>query len=643
MLTINRDLPFLFDKETSFFQGLSDYIGDVFYDLLPEAGFELRDEQIFMAFQLEQAYKQNKAIFAEAGVGTGKTLVYLLYAICYARYKGKPAIIACADENLIEQLMKPGGELDKLKKHLNIDVDARLAKSPSSYLCLKKFEKTTATDDDEAYDDIYDRLPEFVFENATMQSFKRYGDRKDFPDLSDDQWEKVNWDSLQQCSSCDVRHRCGMTLNRDYYRKATDLIICSHDFFMEHVWTKESRQEEGQLPLLPEMSSVVFDEGHLLEFAAQKALTHRLQADHFLKASEPVLENGLRESFLLLVEEVIHENNRFFKQLQLASTAVRGSERYEIEWNSTLQACGEKLISLVEKLEDELVFEGESFLIDEYHFSIFDEGLSRLARMLTLLLKEKNAVYWAEGTDTNYTLVIMPKQLPTMLKEQLFSGQRPFIFTSATMSENGSFEYLQRSLGVENPLTFSVDSPFDYEQQARFEEMKCEEDITFKSAQVIRQLEKTDGRGLILFRSKEELLAFKTSISKFDLPWNMYFEGEEEISTLTAAFESDEQSVLCAYRLWEGLDIPGPALSHVIIWSLPFPPNDPVFQSKRRDSNKPFEEIDLPYMLLRLRQGFGRLIRSSEDNGVVTLCLHNEEEQLLEQVRNVIPNNTIVI
>ena len=97
---------------------LSEWIGDLFYDILPEAGFELRDEQIYMAFQLEKAFKEKKIMFAEAGVGTGKTIVYLLYAIVYARYTNKPAIIACADETLIEQLVKKEGDIAKLEKIL---------------------------------------------------------------------------------------------------------------------------------------------------------------------------------------------------------------------------------------------------------------------------------------------------------------------------------------------------------------------------------------------------------------------------------------------------------------------------------------------------------------------------------------------
>ena len=118
--------PFEYEHTKPFLQQVGEWVADVFYELLPEAGFEVRDEQIYMAFQLERAFAEKQTIFAEAGVGTGKTLVYLLYAICYARYTRKPAIIACADESLIEQLVKPEGDLAKLAQHLSLAIDARL-------------------------------------------------------------------------------------------------------------------------------------------------------------------------------------------------------------------------------------------------------------------------------------------------------------------------------------------------------------------------------------------------------------------------------------------------------------------------------------------------------------------------------------
>src|SRR4051794_7954787 len=155
-------IPFVVSKTESFYDKLSEWIGDLFYDILPEAGFELRDEQIFMAFQLEKAFKDKEVMFAEAGVGTGKTIVYLLYAIMYARYTNRPAVITCADETLIEQLVKKEGDIAKLEKVLGLDIDVRLAKSRDQYLCIKKFDQVRNIDFSDEIADIYEQLPDFI-------------------------------------------------------------------------------------------------------------------------------------------------------------------------------------------------------------------------------------------------------------------------------------------------------------------------------------------------------------------------------------------------------------------------------------------------------------------------------------------------
>ena len=155
-----QKLPFEVGKQDNFFDKLNEWIGDVFYDVLPEKGFQ-----------------EKKVMFAEAGVGTGKTIVYLLYAICYARYTGKPAIIACADETLIEQLVKEEGDIAKLSEALGLSVDVRLAKSMDNYLCLRKLEDVMSGRAPEVIEDLYYELPQFVFDHGTMQNFTHYGDR----------------------------------------------------------------------------------------------------------------------------------------------------------------------------------------------------------------------------------------------------------------------------------------------------------------------------------------------------------------------------------------------------------------------------------------------------------------------------------
>lgn len=638
---VTSRLPFTISKDESFYQALSNWIGDVFYDILPEKGFELRDEQIFMAFQLEKAFQEKKVMFAEAGVGTGKTIVYLLYALSYARYTGKPAIIACADETLIEQLVKQEGDIAKLSKHLDIKMDVRLSKTHSQYLCLNKLDDTIQQTGNEKYLDLYRSLPDFVREKGGMQKFTAYGDRKEYGHLSDEEWENVGWDPFQDCFTCSQRHRCGLTLSRDYYRKATDIIVCSHDYFMEHIWTNESRKREGQIPLLPEYSSVVFDEGHLLEYAAQKALTYRVKQSTLQIFLERLLQNEIREELAYLVEDALAINDLFFDDLQDCTSIVEGSNRLRIDRRGKLQQTAQNLQAKLSEISEALVFEGELYTIGEYELKIVEEFIDQMEYSLSLFNKNTNAVSWVEVKGSDYTLVIMPRKVEEVLKEKVFSQKIPIVFSSATLSENRSFEFIARSLGIQDYLSLSVDSPFDYEEQMNIQVLKKENAVD-KFELTIQELTKTEGRGLILFRSLNELKWFKKKVSESSFLYPVLFEGDKEISSLVKEFQENEHSVLCAVHLWEGLDIPGPSLSNVVIWTLPFPPDDPVFEAKKSDMQDPYKEVDIPYMLLRLRQGIGRLIRTSSDQGSITIFYTEKDQDVLSIVESVLPVKPVI-
>lgn len=629
--------PFAYDRNVSFTQQTSDWIADVFYDILPKAGFEVRDEQIYMAFQLEKAFANKQTIFAEAGVGTGKTLVYLLYAILYARFSGKPAIIACADESLIEQLMKKEGDLAKIAEHLQLQVDARLSKSKDQYLCLKKLEETRLLENyADVYEPIHDSLPSFVREHRALQAFYPYGDRREYPHLNDEQWRHVGWDTFQDCFVCEKRHRCGQTLSRTHYREATDLIICSHDFYMEHVWTAESRKREGQLPLLPAHSAVVFDEGHLLETAAQNALTYKLNPTVFDDITSRLLDGEVRESLAVAVDEAILHGEYLFEQLERNSLQVVGSSRKEIIYTEHLLDDIIQFKALIDMIEEELVFESELYTLDEYQLRIAEEHLEMIQRALALFHTTDRLISWLEEDSMGPTLVIMPRLVQEVLAERVFSQRIPIVFSSATLSTDGSFDYLAQSVGVEHYHEFSVPSPFDYEQQVTWHTPHIDNDNPFQSKidQTAKLLEQSGGRALLLFPSEDEMVLFKQARLEHSGLRNMpfIFEGDQEISHLISAFQNDEELNLCAVTLWEGLDVPGPALSHVIIWSLPFPPEDPVFNAKRELADDPFNEVDWPYMLLRLRQGIGRLIRTREDKGVITIFADEVHRESLEGV-----------
>jgi ATP-dependent DNA helicase DinG len=262
---------------------------------------------------------------------------------------------------------------------------------------------------------------------------------------------------------------------------------------------------------------------------------------------------------------------------------------------------------------------------------------------LSLFKWSEHLIFWVTGEADDLTLVIMPRLVKEVLKERVFSQKIPILFTSATLSVDGSFEYLAEGLGISDYLSFSVASPYDYQHQMEVvaPQLISTDIFAEKMNWAGRMLKQTEGRALILFPSKEELKAFKeASVRDADFAgMHIAFEGDQEISRLISAFQNDEHSVLCAVTLWEGLDVPGPSLSNVIIWSLPFPPNDPLYGALRKASDSPFEKVDMPYMLLRLRQGIGRLIRTREDRGIVVILseeLHNSE-YVREKVKELLP------
>ncbi len=637
--------PFAFDPAAPFLDQASDWIADVFYDILPEAGFETRDEQIFMAFQLERAYKEKKTIFAEAGVGTGKTLVYLLYAALYARYTRKPAVIACADESLIEQLVKPEGDIAKIARHLDLNIDVRLGKSPDQYLCLNKLDDARGTGfEGETFQEIYEELPPFVHFPDTLQAFYPYGSRKDYPELDDSQWNKVGWDVFQDCLVCSRRHRCGQTLSRDHYRKASDLIVCSHDFYMEHVWTYEARKREGQLPLLPEHSSVVFDEGHLLETAAQSALTYKLKHSAFESIVTRLLEGEVRETLALSVEAAIERSDDLFELLARFSTPVPASDRSELELTDKLMKGVEAFRAAVDAIEEEIVFESGMFSLDEYQLRIVEEHLEMMQTALALFKNPRELICWTQDDQGDLTLVLMPKKVKEVLNERVFGRHMPIVFSSATLSADESFDYIADSLGVSEYLSFSVSSPYDYESSMTAS-MDTETSVEAKTDHVLRVLERRAGGTLLLFPSREEMDKFRAEAdSRLEFAeFPILYEGDAEISRLISEFQNGTQVNLCAVTLWEGLDVPGASLNHVIVWELPFPPNDPVFAAKRRESADPFGEVDMPHMLLRLRQGIGRLIRTSGDSGRVDIFGEALRQQdVRERVAGLLPRSAVM-
>ena len=212
-------------------------------------------------------------------------------------------------------------------------------------------------------------------------------------------------------------------------------------------------------------------------------------------------------------------------------------------------------------------------------------------------------------------------------KLRLSFHRQPYLFGK-------DFSYLADGLGIQDFLSFSVDSPFDYDEV--MEVFATDVDADEKAEKALELLE--DGeQTLILFKSEKSMKHFKDQVPA-DWQDRIAFEGERELSSIGSRIpDRSKCQVLCSYHLWEGLDIPQDALTRVIIYDLPLPPSDPLFDAKRKHAQDPFQEVDLPFMLLRLRQGAGRLIRTSDDYGTIHLLLEGNDQKLKSEIEGIFP------
>ncbi|HSI68066.1 MAG TPA: helicase C-terminal domain-containing protein, partial [Planococcus sp. (in: firmicutes)] len=289
--------------------------------------------------------------------------------------------------------------------------------------------------------------------------------------------------------------------------------------------------------------------------------------------------------------------------------------------------AGKGLISHINLMLEEFVFEGELYTIPEYELKLAEEYFELYMFSMSLFVEEGEAINWLEVKDEVETLVIMPRLVTDILDEKLFDGKLPIIFSSATLSIQKDFSYLADSLGIGRHQSFSVPSPFDYAEVMKIYKHTLMQKDKF---QRVQELFETGDQTLVLFKSKQDMLEFKRSLPEGQSV-SIEFEGDRELSTVVKEFQGGQFQVLCSYHLWEGLDLPGEALTKVIIVDLPFPPQDPVFDAKRKFAENPIEDIDIPFMQLRIQQGIGRLIRTSNDRGEIHLLL-NEEELALQHL-----------
>jgi ATP-dependent DNA helicase DinG len=593
--------------------------------------YEFRRGQLQMAQAVEQAMEERRHLIVEAGTGTGKTLAYLMPVI----RSGKRVIISTGTKNLQEQLFHK--DVPFLEQALSPEGNRKLSvcymKGRNNYLCRKKLYDLTGQPVLSGLDEIEQYRAIAAWEQATSS-----GDRAELASLPEASalWHKLDAraDTClgQKCSSWD---KCFIT---EMHRRAleSDIIIVNHHLFFADLAIKQQADGAPDAGILPDAGAVIFDEAHELEDVAGSYFGISVSAarlEELCRDIESSLQrNRMYTAGLSGAIKSLRERSGFFFSL-----LPEGEGRFAFEnRREFLEENGEEFLGLQRSLTH-IGSELENLPSKPEEVFAFARRAQELQVQLGFVMEaeERNTVFWIErrriGREKlNVSIQATPIDVGPVLRECLWSKLETAVLTSATLAVGGGFEYIQRRLGIEHARELILPSHFDYQTQALFYVPPDLPDprtpqFAAKAAERIRRLlEITRGRAFVLFTSYAKMREiYQRLLGEVEFP--LLLQGDAPKSALLEEFRLTPNCVLFATSsFWQGVDVQGEQLSSVIIDRLPFAvPSDPVVAARVKaidaEGGNAFFQYQVPAAVITLKQGFGRLIRSLHDRGLLAL------------------------
>ena len=581
---------------------------------------EIREQQIEMALLVERALQQERHALVEAGTGTGKSFAYLVPLAL--SLDGGRAVVSTGTIALQEQLIHK--DIPFLEQALGLDFRAQLAKGKSNYLCLLRFrEEIESPSLFEA--GLFNRLLAWAEHTAT-------GDRSELDFNPGEVWSRVNPDDGCPGKKCSFYRDCFFFSARARLQDA-GLIVCNHALFFTDLNVRAV--SGGRASLLPDYQAVVLDEAHHVEDIARQSMSTVISSMRL-----PVLLFQLRRldgCNLDAVNNALGLNDGFFAAVaEYGPGGHAGSGdpgRFLLPDSDRLRSLGGELLKMVALVKTsfaaDLIGEREEALL-----GCLDRYGSDLQEILDA--DDDNKVFWVEQSRSARRLLVTLHathlDISGHLAQSLFESDdiSTVVMTSATLSVAGSFEYLKNAVGCTSALEAALPSPFNFSEQCLFyvpPDLPDPQrpDFHTRVAPVIESiLRSTDGRAFVLFTSYRGMNEVYNLLAD-RLPWRVLRQGDRPRQKLLDAFGEDLHSGLFATAsFWEGVDVQGEALACVILVKLPFAvPDDPVTGAMVRaienSGRNAFTSYTLPEAVLRLKQGFGRLIRTQHDRGLVAI------------------------
>lgn len=583
-------------------------------------GYEFRPSQLAMAELAEEAFEKHQHTVIEAGTGTGKTLAYLIPAI----RSGRRVVISTATKSLQEQLFQK--DVPFLQKHFAPNLKAAMMKGRANFLCRQKVHQMDGQASLKGIDEV-----DWFTQIRDWSKLTETGDRSELTFLPDDAelWNRIDARSdLCTGQKCVEFQRCFITAMHQRAQEA-DLIIVNHHLFFADL---AIRQEDFG-SILPEYSAVVFDEAHEIEDVASDYFGRQLSSYRFEELARDT-DNMLR---ILQIDAAplrrhlmrLRERARsFFERfLEREGRYPFGPAERHAFLESSREEYGE-LASAVKRVEAEL----SALTPKPEEVIAMARRAAEMRRELAFLMEseEKTYVYWYERRGRGVFLAATPIDVSEILREKLFERFDTVVLTSATLAVGGRFDYLKQRLGVMPANETVLPQEFDYPEQALLYIPRALPDVrspAFAAGatdEIARLLEISNGRAFCLFTSYVQMRdIYERMSSRVKFP--LLLQGTAPRSILLDRFRSTPHAVLFATSsFWQGVDVPGAQLSCVIIDKLPFAvPSDPIVAARVRaleeDGRNAFAEYQIPEAVLALKQGFGRLIRSKTDRGVLSI------------------------
>ena len=636
-------------------------------------GFEERPEQLMMAKAVTKAINQNDRLIVEAGTGVGKSLAYLLPSSLYALENNKRVVVSTNTITLQEQLVKK--DLPNLTQVLTEfenngmpQLKFSQLKGRSNYLCLRRWEGLKSADSissDEA------RL---LCKTRVWLNDTETGDRTEL-NLGH-RAASTPWNRLSAEGSIDCMNKGTPCFLRSAREKASE----SHIIIVNHALLMSDLKSGGGL--IPDHDILIIDEAHHLEREATKHLGFELFQSSFneyieslsdqngllnrtlnmlsvpslsptrkssiekiiqkIFSSMPRIRNFVTSIFSLLsaiIDRAQENDSRAWQEFRVQNS-IRISPDWselEIEWENLdlilidLETMLRELSTAIEGLEANSLVDYDNI---SQELLTCKQTNSELRSKLREFIAEPSTdgIYWVTRTKQGQEIVLRqaPLKVASLLEELLFSQKQSVVMTSATLSTSGNFDHLVERTGFSDASELLLGSPFDYSQTAMIcvpTDMPEPNSYAYQSA--IEQSIKdaviaADGGTMVLFTSHASL---QTTSSKIrgeleQKGFNVLAQGVDGTpAQLIRKFRNDSKSLLLGTAsFWEGVDLPGNSLRVLLVTRLPFNvPSEPVFSARSELYENPFTDFAVPEAVLRLRQGFGRLIRRKDDRGVAII------------------------